>query len=78
MEACGFTRISCPWFTISLRKNPPRVDVYDEPSIPDAYRVWSEPPPPTVDRRALLEALKAGQDVPGARITQDERVEIQS
>ena len=78
MEACGFTKISCPWFTITLRKNPPRVEVYDEPSIPDAYRVWPEPPPPTIDKRALLDVLKTGAEVPGARLAQDNRVEIRS
>ena len=76
MEACNFTKISCPWFTVSLRKNPPRVDVYDEPTVPDTYRVWPEPPPPVLDKRALLDALKAGEDVPGVRLAQDNRVEI--
>ena len=76
MQATGITRISCPWFVISLRKNPPRVDVSDEASIPDKFRVWPEVPAPMLDRRALLEALKAGDDVPGAALGQSERVEI--
>jgi len=78
MEACGFTKISCPYFVITLRKNPPRVDVYDEPSVPDTYRVWPEPPPPTLDKRALLEVLKAGERVPGVRLAQDNHVVIKA
>jgi hypothetical protein len=76
MSAIGITKISCPYFVISLRKNPPRVEIADERVIPDEFRVWPEPPPPSIDKKALLDALKRGQDVPGARIAQDERVEI--
>jgi hypothetical protein len=44
--------------------------------VPDRFRVWPDPPPPAIDRKALLEALKAGETVPGAGIAQRERVEI--
>ena len=76
MQATGITKISCKYFTISLRKNPPRVDISDEAAIPDRFRVWPDPPPPAIDRKALLEALKKGEAVPGAGIAQSERVEI--
>lgn len=76
MEATGITKISCPWFVISLRKNPPRVEIIDESLIPEQYRVWPEPPPPSIDKRALLEALKIDPAIPGATIAQDTRVEI--
>jgi hypothetical protein len=78
MQATGITKISCSYFAITLRKNPPRLDIADEQSIPDEFRVWPEPPAPTIDRKALLDALKRGRDIPGARIAQDERVEIKS
>lgn len=76
MQACNFTKISCKWFTIALRKNPQRTDIYDAEAIPPKYLIWPEPPPPVVDRRAILEAMKRGEDVPGARLCQDERIEI--
>lgn len=76
MQATGITKISCPFFTITLRKNPQRVDIYEEAAIPDRFRVWPEPPPPSIDKKALLDALKAGESVPGAGIAQSERVEI--
>ena len=70
MEACNFTKISCPYFTISLRKNPPRVEIYDEPSIPDTYRQWPEPPPPApeviaevVTPEALFAAMPEEEDL---------------
>jgi hypothetical protein len=76
MQATGITKIACPYFTIALRKNPPRADVIDERAIPDRFRVWPEPPPPMIDKKALLDALKAGEKIPGAALAQSERVEI--
>jgi hypothetical protein len=78
MQATGITKISCPYFVITLRKNPPRVEISDEGTIPDEFRIWPEPPPPTIDRKALLDALKKGREIPGAQIAQDERIEIKS
>jgi len=78
MQATGITKISCKYFTISLRKNPPRVDVSDEAAVPDRFRVWAAPPPPSLDRKAILDALKSGQAVPGASLAQSERVEIRT
>jgi hypothetical protein len=78
MLACQITRIECEYFVIRLVKNPPRVDIADEAAIPDEFRVWPEPPPPTIDRKALLDALKKGREIPGAQIAQDERIEIKS
>ena len=63
---------------IALRKNPARVDIANEESIPDEFREWPEPPPPRINRKAVLDALKAGREVPGAQIAQDERVEIRA
>ena len=76
MQATGITKISCPYFTITRRANPPRVDVTNEAMIPDAFRVWPEPPPPSLDKRKILDALKRGDDVPGAVLAQGERLEI--
>ncbi len=35
MEATGITKIESPWFVLSIRKNPPAVDVTDEAALPD-------------------------------------------
>jgi hypothetical protein len=35
MEATGITKIECPWFVLSIRNNPPAVDVTDEAALPD-------------------------------------------
>ncbi|MBU2049858.1 siphovirus Gp157 family protein [Stutzerimonas kunmingensis] len=66
MEACGMTKISCPLFTITLAKGRESVVVDDENSIPDdLMRVKTEIAP---DKTAIAAKLKAGEEVPGARL----------
>lgn len=81
MQACNYSKISCPYFTISLRDNPPHVEVQDVDSIPEKFRVWPAPPPPSIDKRALLVALKelkAGESIPGVTLARDQRIEIKA
>jgi hypothetical protein len=35
-----------------------------------------EPPAPRPDKAAIKDAIKAGRDVPGARLVQSDRLEI--
>jgi hypothetical protein len=76
MQFAQVTKIECPWFVIAVRKNPAAVAIDDEAAIPEAYRVQPEPPPPRLDKKAIGAALKAGEDVPGARLVQSERLDI--
>jgi hypothetical protein len=76
LQFAGITKIECPWFTISIRKNPASVVIDDEKSVPAEYLVVPEPPPPRPDKKLIAAALKAGEDVPGARLVQSERLEI--
>lgn len=76
MQIAGISKIESPYFTISLRRNPAAVDVFDTAQVPDQYMHTPLPPPPTVDRKAISAAIKAGEDVPGCRMTQSERIEI--
>lgn len=66
MEAAGITKISCPLFTITLAKGRESVVVDDENSIPDdLMRVKTEIAP---DKTAIAAKIKAGEEVPGARL----------
>ncbi|MCX8017689.1 MAG: siphovirus Gp157 family protein [Rhodocyclaceae bacterium] len=76
LKACGIQRIESPWFVIALRDNPPSVEVFDEAQLPPEFLVAPPPPDPRPDKRAILAALKAGREVPGARIVRGQRVEI--
>lgn len=75
MQAAGIKEIKADngTFTVKIAKNPPSVDVYDESLLPEhLLRVKTEP-----DKTAIKAALKAGEDVQGARmVTDGERLAI--
>jgi hypothetical protein len=66
MEDSGVEKILAPDFTVSLRVSPPGVAVVNEADIPDPFWI---PQPPKLDRKGILDALKAGSQVPGATFT---------
>ena len=76
MEACGIQKIESPYFVLSIAKNPPSVHIEDEKLLPAKFMVTPPAPPPQPDKTAIKEALKAGQDVPGARLNQGTRLSI--
>lgn len=79
MEIANTTKIECPHFAISIKKNPPAIDVWDEKQIPVQFMRAPEPPPPpapTPDKAAIKAAIDAGEDVPGAKKVQGTRLEI--
>jgi len=76
MQRMQIERIECPMFAISIRSNPPSVDVFDQLQIPIGYMITPLPPTDRPDKALIKEALKAGKDVPGARLTQGQRLVI--
>ena len=80
LKSVGVTSIEpttdLPYFKVSIAKNPVKLKVEDENAIP--MRFWKRPemPPLTLDRKAVLDALKAGEAVPGATTEQDTRLVI--
>lgn len=76
MEVAGVTKIDCPHFQLAIRNNPPCVDIFEEKLIPVEFMKTPEPPPPSPDKKAIAEALKAGKEVPGAMLAQAKRLDI--
>jgi hypothetical protein len=76
MQTAGIKRIESPEFVITVRDNPPAVDAFDPEQIPDGYWTSPPPPPPVLNKTKIKEAIKSGEQVPGARLTQGQRVEI--
>lgn len=78
MQRCGIDRLDCPLFSISVRKNPPAVDVFDLVSLPKEYWTKPEPKPPVPapDKAAIKLALQAGKEVTGARLVQSTRLDV--
>ena len=58
-------KLELPECTLSLGNRAPGLVITDEAKIPAAF--WKQPDP-VVDKKALKEALKAKQEVPGATL----------
>jgi hypothetical protein len=79
LQATGITKIESPFFTLSLRNNPPTVVIDSEADVPEQYKV-QPPTPPTPpmrpDKKAIADAFKAGHEVPGCHVETRQRLEI--
>ena len=76
MEHASIEKIDCPLFSISIRKNPPAVDITDELSLPLKYWTTPKKPAPAPNKAAIKKAIGEGVDVIGARLTQTTRLEV--
>ena len=76
MMVAGVQKIECPYFRLDVRENPPAVEVYEPGLIPAEFMRQPDPPPPAPDKSAIKDAMKAGQDVPGCRLTRGYRLEV--
>lgn len=76
MRTMGIEKIDTPFFKLSVRENPPAVEVYEPGLIPAEFMRQPETPPPVIDKKAISEAMRAGQDVPGCKLTRGQRLEI--
>lgn len=78
MLVAGIERIECPLFRLTLKKNPPAVEVLDDTQVPAGYWVTPEPKPPEVriDKKRIAAELKAGAEIPGVRLVQATRLEV--
>jgi hypothetical protein len=76
MEIAGVKKIDCPHFALAIKSNPASVDIFEPGLIPAEFMRQPEPPPPSPDKTAIKDALKAGVEVPGAMLAQGTRLDI--
>jgi hypothetical protein len=58
-------------YTVAVQRNPPSVEIVEVAQIPAEYMVPPPPtPPPTVNKYLVLEDLKLGKAVPGAKLAE--------
>jgi len=76
MQRTGITKIDSPWFSLTVKKNPPSVVIDSLQDIPASMMTQPLPPPPSPDKKLIASALKAGQEVAGAHLESDVRLEI--
>ena len=72
LKALNLQSVKAGIFTVAIRKNPPSVAVKDQTLIPQEFFIVE----PKLDLRAIAEKLKAGEQVPGAELTQGESLAI--
>ena len=74
MEHTGITKIECPYFKLSIQKNPVSVSILNEKSIPEKFKEqvtsWK------IDKTAIKEAIKSGESIPGAELINGTRLAI--
>lgn len=66
-------KIKGTMFTITIQNNPPSVQIADDAIVPEKYYI---PQPPKLDKKALLEDLKAGAIIEGISLQQTKGVRI--
>ena len=73
LEFAGIDKVKRPTLTVSIQANPPSVLVKDESLIPSHYMV---PVAPKLDKKAILQFIKEGGEVPGCEMYQSRGVRI--
>ena len=79
MERVGINEVTCPMFTLKIKKNPYSTDIINEELIPERFIksreiVKFETKP---DKNAIKEeVLKTGIQIPGAFVGQKTKLEI--
>ena len=68
MEYAQVLEVSCPFFKVAIRRNPPSVIIENADALPLDYVVLPPIPPPAPDKAKIARDLKAGLDVPGASL----------
>lgn len=74
MRTNEITEISCPWFLIKPKKNPPAVKVFDVNLLSTKYK--SEVSTVTINKKLIADDIKQGAVVAGAELTQGWRLDI--
>jgi hypothetical protein len=78
MQLAGITKIECPYFTVSVHKNPEAVNINlpEGVLLPERFLITPPPPPPKPDKAKIKEALKAGENIEGCWLSQGEHLRI--
>jgi hypothetical protein len=66
METAELRSLKTPAATLSIRASPPSAEITDPALLPPVYL---KQPPPTPDKTAIRDALKAGEAIPGAPLS---------
>lgn len=74
LELAGLTEIKSPLITVKVQNNPPAVEIVDRDAIPHQFIKTTIVE--DVDKNAIKEALKNGEEVPGVVLLQGKSLRI--
>ena len=74
MQAVNRPKLSNAWLTLQIRTNPCRVIIEDETLLGEEFKLKETVI--KINKTAIGEQLKAGNDVPHAHLEQSQRLEI--
>lgn len=69
MEAAEIKKVERPTATVTRKAVAPTAIITDETLLPSAYFSVPKTPDPKPDKRLILSALKDGEEVPGAELS---------
>lgn len=73
LEVAGLQKVKRPMITVAIQNNPPSVEIADEKLIPSEFMI---PQPAKIDKKAILERLKNGEEISGCSLKQTKGVRI--
>ncbi len=76
MELTGINKVECPYFKLSIAKNPAALEIVDVNLLPGEYKTQQIVYETVIDKDGIKAALKAGREVSGARLTNGTRLVI--
>jgi len=75
MEIASINKVDSPFFTLAIRKNPPRLVIAEDALVPRDYlRIVPERLEP--NKPEITKALKSGIEIDGCRLEATTRLEI--
>ena len=73
MEKVNKTKVKGALFTVNIQNNPPSLKVENADNIPKSFYIEQDP---TLDKKALKEAVKNGEVIEGVALVQTQSVRI--
>lgn len=74
MDYTGKTKINDPLFKITIEKNPPKVNVLNEETIPSEF--FTEKTTRSLNKKEVLDKLKQGEQIEGVQMVQETGLRI--
>ena len=74
MQVYDIQKVETPTMKISIRNNPESVELVNEYQVPDKFR--KQKVTETIDKTGIKNALKNGEEVPGAVLVRNQSIQI--